>query len=164
DAKARGLRVTAEATPHHFSLNHTAVEGYDANAKMAPPLRTEADRRAVVEGLADGTIDAIATDHAPHATVDKEVEFEKAANGIIGLESAFGLTMKCVHAGELTPVRAIEALTIGPARAFSLDCGTLKVGAAADVTIVDPVRTWTFTPADVRSKSRNSPFFGWTLK
>jgi len=163
-AKKKGLRVTAEATPHHFALNDTAVGRYDTNAKMAPPLRSEADRLAVIEGLRDGTLDAIATDHAPHALVDKEVEFDKAANGVIGLESALGLTLRLVHDGTITPARAVELLSSGPARIFKLDAGTLKPGARADVAIVDPEREWTFTVDRVKSKSRNSPFFGRTLR
>jgi dihydroorotase len=164
DAKARGIRVTSEATPHHFSLNHHAVEGYDTNAKMAPPLRTEEDRLAVIEGLKDGTIDAIATDHAPHAVVDKESEFDHAANGITGLETALGLTMKLVRSGALSTKRAVELLTSGPARAFSLDAGTLRVGAAADVVLFHPDAHWTVRPEKMFSKSRNTPFGGWELQ
>jgi dihydroorotase len=164
EAKARGVKVTAEATPHHFSLNHHAVEGYDTNAKMAPPLRAEEDRLAVIEGLRDGTIDAIATDHAPHAVVDKESEFDHAANGIIGLETALALTLRLVHAGTLTPLRAIELLTSGPARAFSLDAGTLKVGAPADLVLFHPDAPWTVRADKFHSKSRNTPFGGWELK
>lgn len=164
DAKARGLPVTAEATPHHFSLTHEAVDGYDTFAKMAPPLRTAADVEAVIEGLVDGTIDAIATDHAPHATVDKEVEFNRAANGIIGLETAFGLTMKLVHEGRLSAVRAVELLATAPAKLVGLPAGTLAPGAAADVAVVRPDAQWTVSPASFQSKSRNSPFVGATLK
>jgi len=164
DARARGVKVTSEATPHHFSLNHHAVEGYDTNAKMAPPLRTEEDRLAVVEGLRDGTIDAIATDHAPHATVDKESEFDHAANGIIGLETALGLTLRLVRTGALPLMRAIELLTSGPARAFSLDAGQLRAGGIADVTLIDPEAAWTVRPEKMLSKSRNTPFTGWELR
>lgn len=162
-AKAKGLMVTSEATPHHFTLVDSDVGNYDPNFKMAPPLREAADREAVIEGLADGTIDAIATDHAPHATVDKEVEFEKAANGVTGLETALGLTLKLVQAGRLSPMKAIELLTWGPARIFSLDCGTLRVGAAADITVFRPEATWTVRREKMFSKSRNTPFHGWEL-
>jgi dihydroorotase len=156
--------VTSEATPHHFTLNHHAVEGYDTNAKMAPPLRSEEDRLAVIEGLKDGTIDAIATDHAPHAVVDKESEFDHAANGITGLETALGLTLKLVQSGALSAKRAIELLTSGPAKAFSLDAGTLRAGVPADVVLFHPDATWTVRPEKMFSKSRNTPFGGWELK
>lgn len=163
DAKARGLKVTAEVTPHHFTLTDERVEGFDTHAKMAPPLRGSVDREACIEGLADGTIDAIATDHAPHATVDKEVEFEHAANGIIGLETAFGLTMKLVRDGRLSATRAIDALTSGPSKAFSLESGTLRPGAPADIALIDPEAKWTVRADRFFSKSRNSPFVGWEL-
>ena len=164
EAKARGIRVTAEATPHHFSLTHRAVEGYDTNAKMAPPLRAEEDRLAVIEGLKDGTIDAIATDHAPHAIVDKESEFDHAANGIVGLETAFGLTMKLVHAGAISRLRAIELLTSGPAKAFSLNAGSLRPGSRADIVLVQPDASWTVRPEKFFSISRNTPFGGMELR
>jgi dihydroorotase len=163
EAKARGLKVTSEATPHHFTLTDAAVEGYDTNAKMAPPLRAEEDRLAVIEGLQDGTIDAIATDHAPHAVVDKETEFDHAANGIIGLETALGLTLKLVKNGTLSVHRAIELLTSGPSKAFRLDAGTLRVGAAADLVLFNPDATWTVRAERIRSKSKNTPFLGWEL-
>lgn len=162
-AKERGLKVTAEATPHHFTLTDEAVGEYDTHAKMAPPLRAGTDREAVIEGLCDGTIDAIATDHAPHATVDKEVEFERASNGVVGLETALGLTLKLVRDGRLSDRRAIELLTSGPSRAFSLDAGTLKVGAPADLVVVDPNAESVVRPERFFSKSRNTPFGGWTL-
>jgi dihydroorotase len=164
EARARGIKVTAEATPHHFTLTDKAVENYETNAKMAPPLRAELDRLAVVEGLKDGTIDAIATDHAPHAVVDKESEFDRAANGIIGLETALGLTLRLVDRGELSALRAIELLTSGPARAFSLQAGSLKAGAAADITIFAPDQRWTVRADRIRSRSRNTPFLGWELQ
>lgn len=164
DAKQRGLPVTAEATPHHFTLTHEAVEGYATFAKMAPPLRTAEDVEAVIEGLVDGTIDAIATDHAPHATVDKEVEFEKAANGIIGLETAFGLTMKLVHEGRLSEKRAVELLASAPAQLIGLPAGTLAVGALADIAVVRPDVEWTVDRSTFQSKSDNSPFMGTTLR
>lgn len=164
EAKARGVKVTAEATPHHFTLTDEAVKGYDTNAKMAPPLRGERDRLAVIEGLRDGTIDAIATDHAPHALVDKEVEFDRAANGVVGLETALGLTLRLVDQGELTLMQAIERLTIGPARAFKLDLGALHVGAVADLVVIDPKAEWTVRPEKLLSRSKNTPFGGWTLR
>ena len=157
EAKARGIKVTSEATPHHFSLNHHAVEHYDTNAKMAPPLRAEADRLAVVEGLRDGTIDAIATDHAPHATVDKESEFDHAANGIIGLETALGLTLRLVHTGALPLLRAIELLTSSPARAFSLEGELSGRGRRPIWRCSDPEATWTVRPErDVQQEPQHA--------
>jgi dihydroorotase len=178
EARARGVRVTAEATPHHFTLTDEAVAGvavagqstasagepYDTHAKMAPPLRAESDRQSVVGALADGTIDAIATDHAPHGALDKQVEFDRAANGIIGLETSLSLTLALVRTGELSLSRAVELLTSGPARAFGLPAGTLSVGAVADVIVVDAERSWRVDAAELRSKSRNTPFAGWTLR
>lgn len=172
-AKERGVRVTAEATPHHLVLTDEAVRaggvegapGYDTNAKCNPPLRGEADRLALLEGLRDGTIDAVATDHAPHAREDKEVEFERAAFGLVGLETALGLVLtEVVGRGHLTLAAAIERLTAGPARAFGLPGGTLAPGAAADVTVIDPDREWVVDPAAFRSKGRNTPFGGWRLR
>lgn len=163
EAKRRGLPVTAEATPHHFTLTDKAVEGYDTRTKMNPPLRSEADRAAVVEGLKDGTLDAIATDHAPHSPVEKEVEFDVAANGIIGLETALPLSLALVRAGALTPLRLAELLSSGPARVLGVPGGTLAEGSVADVTVVDPAAEWTCEPARLASKSRNTPFDGWKL-
>jgi len=160
EARARGIHVTAEATPHHFALTHEAVRGYDTHAKMSPPLREEEDRLAVLEGLADGTIDAIATDHAPHAVVDKEVDFDHAANGIVGLETALSLTLEAVRSGALPLHRALAALTSAPAGLFGLPYGRIAVGAAADLVLVDPAREWTFDVRRSYSKSRNSPFDG----
>ena len=168
EARLRGVRVTAEATPHHFTLTDEAVAGpgepYDTHAKMAPPLRSEADRRIIVGALADGTIDAIATDHAPHGALDKQVEFDRAANGIVGLETSLALTLALVRAGELSLSRAVETMTSGPARLFGLPAGTLARGAAADVIVVDAERNWKVDPAKFHSRSRNSPFAGWTLR
>lgn len=164
EAKARGLRITAEAAPHHFSLVDADVGCYHTHAKMNPPLRGEADREAVISAMADGTIDAIATDHAPHSPVEKDVEFDVAANGVVGLETALPLTLALVKAGRLTVKRAVELLTSGPARAFSLAGGSLAVGQPADVTLVDPEATWKVDPAQFVSKSRNSPFAGWTVQ
>jgi len=165
EAKARGLHVTAEAAPHHFALTDEAVMSFDTNTKMSPPLRSSRHVEAVKAGLADGTIDAIATDHAPHTIQDKEVEFDYAANGIIGLETAFGLTMTVlVEGGVLNVSQAIARLTCDPCRIFRLPKGTLSVGADADVAIVDPTREWVYDVKRSASKSRNSPFHGWKLK
>ena len=174
-AKARGVRVTAEASPHHFTLTDEAVAGvpaalgpavesYDTHAKMNPPLRAESDRQAIVGALNDGVIDAIATDHAPHGPLDKQVEFIQALNGIVGLETSLALTLALVRAGGLPLARAVERLTAGPARAFGLPYGTLASGAPADAVVVDPEREWKVDPLRFFSKSRNSPFTGWTLR
>jgi len=165
EAKRKGLRVTCEAAPHHFALSDEAVRGFDTNTKMSPPLRSNRHVEAVKAGLRDGTVDAIATDHAPHTIQDKEVEFDYAANGIIGLETAFGLTVSMLVEGEvLTLPQAIARLTSEPARIFGLPKGTLSIGADADVTIVDPTREWVVDIAKSASKSRNSPFHGWKLR
>jgi dihydroorotase len=163
DAKARGLAVSAEATPHHLLLTEEAVAEYDTNAKMAPPLRTQADVDALRAGVADGTIEAIATDHAPHHVDEKECEFEQAANGIVGLETALGLGLKLVADGVLDVPSLIARLTIGPARLLGIPAGTLAVGAAADVAVVDPERRWKVAARGFKSKSRNTPFDGWDL-
>lgn len=162
-AKAEGLAVTAEAAPHHFSLTEDAVEGYNTNAKMAPPLRQKEDVEAIKEGLRDGTIDAIATDHAPHHRDEKDVEFDQALNGIVGLETALPLTLNLVTEGVFSLSEAIRKLAVNPARILGLPCGTLSLGAPADVTIFDPTRTWKVTPGKLRSKSKNTPFGGWDL-
>lgn len=166
-AKARGLRVTCEATPHHFTLTDAEVyrRHYDTNTKMAPPLRSQTDLEAVIEGLRDGTIDAIATDHAPHHANEKMLEFDKAPNGIIGLETAVGLTLnQLFHTGVISLSRMVELLSVNPARIFDLPGGTLKPGAAADVTIFDPQRVTRFDVNKSCSKSRNTPFDGQELK
>ena len=163
-AKKRGLRITAEATPHHFTLTDEAIEGWDTNAKMNPPLRSQRDVEAVQEGLADGTIDAIATDHAPHGIGDKLCEYDCAANGIVGLETALTLAMELVHAGKLSATRMVELLAPGPAAAFNLPGGHLAVGAPADVAIVDPNAEWTIEARRFFSKGRNSPFEGRRVK
>ncbi len=165
EAKRRGLRVTAEVTPHHLSLTDedVAASGYSTDFKMSPPLRSAADVAACVEGLADGTIDAIATDHAPHSPVEKDVEFDAAMNGIVGLETAFPVCLALVKAGKLSERRLVEALTAGPARIFSLPGGTLAAGSPADVAILDPEATWRCEPGTLHSKSKNSPWKGRTL-
>jgi dihydroorotase len=163
-AKEKGLRVTAEATPHHFTLTHEQCEGYDTNAKMNPPLREAADRQAIRDGLRDGTLDVIATDHAPHHYDAKEREFDDAPNGIIGLETAFGLAVtELVTAGSLTLCDLIDRMSTTPARIFNLPGGTLAPGAPADVTISDPAAEWSVNPAEFFSKSRNTPFSGRRL-
>lgn len=163
DAKARGVRVTAEVTPHHLVLTDEAVRSWDANMKMAPPLRTKHDTETLVEALADGTIDCVATDHAPHAVADKEGEFDRAANGIVGLETAFTvLHDRLVRSGVLSLAALVARLSRDPARLLNLPGGSLTVGAAADVTVLDPEAAVTIDPARFASKSRNTPFGGWT--
>jgi dihydroorotase len=164
EAKRRGLRVTAEAAPHHFTLTEEAVDGWNTHAKMSPPLRSGRDVDAVREGLADGTIDAIATDHAPHGVGDKLVEFELAANGVVGLETALPLTLELVSQGILDVRRAVSLLSSGPAMAFDLAGGQLGVGAPADLTIVDPLAEWTVDASEFFSKGRNTPFDGRKVK
>jgi dihydroorotase len=164
EAKARGLKVTAEACPHHFTLTEEAARGYQTHAKMNPPLRTWEDVQAVKAGLRDGTIDVIATDHAPHAVQDKQQEFQSAPFGVVGLETALPLTLALVEDGTLPLTRAIEALTSTPARIFGLPKGTLAAGADADVVVVDPGKSWEVDPTRFRSRSRNTPFAGWTVK
>ncbi len=165
EAKRRGLPVTAEVTPHHLSLTDedVAASGYSTDFKMSPPLRSRADVAACVEGLADGTLDCIATDHAPHSPVEKDVEFDAALNGIIGLETAFPVCLALVKAGTLTERRLVEALTASPARAFGLPGGTLARGAPADVAILDPAAEWLCTAGSFHSKSTNSPWKGRRL-
>jgi dihydroorotase len=163
--KRSKARVTCEVTPHHFTLTDAEVRDYDANFKMNPPLRSAADREAILVALTDGTIDAIATDHAPHATHEKMVEFERAAFGITGLETALGLAITRLHRQHKIPLaRIVELFTAGPAHVVDLrGRGTLARGSHADVTIFDPKKRWTFEAAKSRSKSRNTPFDGWQL-
>jgi dihydroorotase len=163
DAKRRGLPVTCEVTPHHLALTDEACSHYDTNTKMMPPLRTQADIDALLEGLADGTIDAIATDHAPHSPVEKDVEFECAAPGLLGLETALPIILDFVRMGTLDDKRAIAALTGGPARTFGLPGGALAVGAVADICVIDPERPLTITADTLSSKSKNTPFLGQKL-
>jgi dihydroorotase len=165
EAKRRGLPVTAEAAPHHLALTDedVAASGYATDFKMNPPLRGADDVQAVREGLADGTIDAIATDHAPHSAVEKDLEFDAAMNGIIGLETAFAVCLDLVRKGALSDRRLVEALTAAPARAFGLAAGTLGRGAAADVAVLDPTAEWVLDPNRLHSKSRNTPWKGKRL-
>jgi dihydroorotase len=161
-AKAEGLHVTCEVAPHHFTLTDEAIGDYNTNAKMNPPLRNDADRLAMIAGLMDGTVDCIATDHAPHALFEKEQEFERAPNGITGLETALGLALRVLHKGHgMTVSRVIALMSAQPAGIVSLEGrGTLKAGSFADVVVFDPVAEWSFEAKRSRSKSRNTPFDG----
>jgi len=163
-AKARGLRVTAEVTPHHLLLTEEAVADYDTNAKMAPPLRTPDDREALRAALADGTIDAIASDHAPHHRDEKDCEFDQAAFGIVGLETSLALGLRLVSDGVLDLPTLVYRMSTGPARVLGLPFGTLARGAPADLTLVDPQRRWTVVARHFRSKSQNTPFDGWEVE
>ena len=163
-AKASGINVTAETAPHYFSLTEKAVTGYDTNAKMNPPLRTAEDVAAIIEGLKDGTIDAIASDHAPHSVLEKDVEFDRAANGIVGLETALPLTLRLVHAGHLSLLEAIARLSTNPARILHLRIPSIQTGQKADLTIIDPDRKFIVDVQKFQSISKNSPFHGWELK
>ncbi len=162
-AKNEGINVTCEVTPHHFTLTDSAVEGYDTNTKMSPPLRSEKHLEAIIEGIKDGTIDAIATDHAPHHADEKSFEYDRAPFGITGLETAIGLAFKeLIHKGIIDLPKLVELCSANPAKIFKLqNRGTLKVGSFADVTIIDPEMNWTYRNADSKSKSKNSPFDGW---
>ena len=164
-AKNEGINVTCEVAPHHFTLTDKDVEGYDTNTKMAPPLRSEDHLEAILEGLKDGTIDAIATDHAPHHADEKSLEYDRAPFGITGLETAVGLALtKLVHTGTIDLSRLVELCSANPARILKLaGRGTLAPGSIADITIIDPELKWTYRNADSRSKSRNSPFDGYEL-
>ena len=163
-AKARGVLVTAETAPHYFTLTDEAVIGYDTNTKMNPPLRSAADREAIRIALADGTLDAIATDHAPHSILEKELEFDAAANGVIGLETALPLTLALVRDKVIDARRLVELMAVNPAAILAVPGGALSVGAAADLTLIDPEREWVYSADQVVSKSRNTPFLGWKLQ
>jgi dihydroorotase len=164
DAKSRGVKVTAETCPHYFSLTEEAVRGYNTMAKMNPPLRTADDVAALKQGLKDGTIDVIATDHAPHALDEKSGEFDYAPFGVVGMETALGLTLKLVDEGVLSLSEAVRKLTHNPASVLRLQKGTLAAGSDADITIIDPNMEWTVDAAQFKSKSKNTPFNGWKLK
>jgi dihydroorotase len=164
-AKDRGLQVTGEASPHHLLLTDEAVDGYRTEAKMNPPLRSPEDRDAVQEGLLDGTLDMVATDHAPHHYDEKEAAFDDAPNGVVGLETALGLIhTHFVLTGRMDLSTMVERMSVAPARVFNLPGGTLKVGSPGDVTVFDPQAEWVVDPQRFLSKSRNTPFAGWTLK
>ena len=158
--------MTCEVAPHHFTLTDAACEGFDTNMKMNPPLRSREHLDAILEAIADGTVDAIATDHAPHHLDEKELEFDHAAFGITGLETAVGLALdRLVHGGRITLERLVELFSTNPARIFRLEGrGTLRPGAWGDVTILDPDLRWTFDASRSKSKSRNTPFDGWTMR
>jgi len=159
-AKRDGIDVTCEVTPHHLLLTEEANASYDGNTKMSPPLRTAEEVEALWEGVLDGTIDAIASDHAPHDQDSKVIEFSKATFGILGLQTSLPLIMECIHQGRISRSRAIEALSTGPARCFGLDAGTLAEGSLADVCVIDPEYRWKYTLEENLSKSINSPFLG----
>ena len=160
-AKQKGWPVTAETAPHYFSLTEEAIGRYDTYAKMNPPLRTQADVEAIIEGLQDGTIDAIATDHAPHSDLEKILEFDLAANGIIGLETAVSLVLKLVREKRISPLKMVELLSMNPAGILGVEGGKLFDGGTADITVIDPARKYTYRRENVVSKSKNSPFLDW---
>src|SRR5450432_4379974 len=164
EAKRRGLPVTCEVTPHHLTLTDEACANYDTHAKCNPPLRAQSDVDALRAALVEGTIDAVATDHAPHSAVEKEVEFEQAAFGMIGLETAVPLVLELVRAGRLSPSDFVTRLSVSPARIFGLPGGSLADGSVADITVVDPDAAWTCESQALRSRSHNSPFFGRPLR
>ena len=164
-AKADGIKITCETCPHYFTLTEEEIEGYNTNAKVNPPLRGEKDLEAIIAGLKDGTIDVIATDHAPHRSEEKNVEFGAAASGMVGFETAFSLVLsELVDSGALTLKKALEKLTVNPAKILNIKKGVLKAGWDADITIVDPKAEWTVDVNKFSSKSKNSPFHGFTLK
>ena len=160
DAKKRGLKVTAETAPHYFTLTDEALQGYDTNFKVNPPLRSDVDVAAIKEGLSDGTLDVIACDHAPHGRTDKEVEFEYAANGISGLETSLSLSISLVQNNVLGWSELISKMSVNPARILNLPKGTLEVGADADITVIDPQLKWFVDVQAFRSRGKNSPFHG----
>ena len=167
EGKARGVRVTAEVCPHHFTLTDEAVEttGFSTHTKMHPPLRSAADVEAIIEGLTDGTIDAICTDHAPHAPHEKDVEFNAAPFGILGLETAWGLIgRELIEPGHMTVAEAVEKLTVAPRRILHLPVPVIEPGQTAELTVFDASAEWTFEADDIRSKSRNTPFVGSRMK
>ena len=163
-AKAQGLPVSAEVCPHHFSISEEAVRGYQSNAKMNPPLRTNEDMLALKQGIVDGTIDVIATDHAPHAVQEKQLEFDSAPFGIVGFETALPLTLQLVHDGVLSLEQALDKLTRAPAQLFHLPVGSLLPGSLADVVVFAPEEEWVVDPDQFHSKSRNTPFGGMSVK
>lgn len=163
NAKKRGVNLTAETAPHYFTLTEDDVKGYNTNAKMNPPLRSSQDREAILEGLSDGTIDVIASDHAPHSYIEKKVEFEQAANGIIGLETSVSLSLKLVHDGVISLAGFVEKMSTNPAKVLGLNSG-ITAGNPADITIIDPDLSYKIDSRRFRSLSRNTPFDGWNMK
>ena len=164
EAKDAGVRVTAEVTPHHLSLSDEAIRDYDTNTKMAPPLRTARDREALRDGLADGTLDCVATDHAPHASYEKDLEYGQAAFGVVGLETALPCVLELVRESRLSPLDAVARLSTHPARVLGLRGGSLEVGSPADLVLVDPEHIWKLESSDLHSRSRNSAFLGHELR
>lgn len=164
-AKARGIRITAETAPHYLVLTDEAVAGYDPRTKMNPPLRSAKDRDALIEGIVDGTIDCLATDHAPHTEIEKDNDFDSAPFGIVGLETALGLYLKAlVEAKHLSLIELLMRLTVNPMRVLGRPGGTLETDSDADVTVFDPARPWTVRASEFASKGRNTPFEGWELR
>jgi dihydroorotase len=163
-ARDEGLRVTAEVSPHHLFLTDEATSGFDTSTRVAPPLRSEADTEVLRRALAEGVIDVIATDHAPHAVYEKEVEFTLAPPGMIGLETAVAVTLELVHREILTPLELIRRLSTSAARILRLEGGSLAESALADVTLIDPERVWTYEPSEGFSRSRNSPWAGRSFR
>ena len=162
-AKARGVQVTGEASPHHFTLTEDAVDGYNTNAKMNPPLRTAGDVQAIRAGVRDGTLDVIATDHAPHHRDEKDLEFDAALNGIVGLETAVPLALRLIDEADIAIETLVRAMSTNPAKILGVAGGSLAMGAPADVCVIDPRRRWTVDPVKLRSRSRNTPFGGWEM-
>ena len=162
-AREAGLRVTAEATPHHLTLTDEATLRFDTNTRVAPPLRSQADVDALRRGFSEGVLDVIATDHAPHASYEKEVEFTEAPPGMLGLETAVAVSLALVREGALSPLGLVQRLSTEAARIFDLEGGTLRVGAPGDVAVIDPDQEWVYDPTQGFSKSRNSPWSGATL-
>jgi dihydroorotase len=163
-AKEDGLSVTAEVTPHHLALTDAITEGFDTSTKMAPPLRTESDVERLRAGLVEGVIDCVATDHAPHAVYEKDVEYTAAPCGVLGLETAFGVVNDMVQCGEISPLELMRRMSTAPAQIFDLEGGSLQSGAVADIVVLDPEESWVYDPAEGFSKSRNSPWAGERLK
>jgi dihydroorotase len=163
-AKRKGVPVTAETAPHYFTLTEEAVKDYNTNAKMNPPLRTQKDRKAIIEAIKDGTIDVIATDHAPHSILEKDIEFDQAANGIIGLETAVPLALALFRKGYIDAARLVELLSTNPARILGVKGGSLGIGSLADIAVIDPEEKFILQEQDIYSKSKNSPFLGSKLQ
>jgi len=163
-AKERGTKVTAETAPHYFTLTEEEVLGYNTNAKMNPPLRTAKDKEEIRKALSDGTLDVIATDHAPHSKLEKEVEFSTAANGIIGLETALPLTLALVREGVISPTQLVYLMSTKPASLLGVHGGSLQTGAVADITIIDPDKVFSYSRDSIVSTSKNSPFIDWELQ